>query len=201
MMTLFFGSPGCGKTTYACYLLKRHRKPYKYTFANFGCSCSDYDNVSLESLGKWTFPEKSHVVIDEAGIQYNNRAFKSFPKEAIQWFKLHRHYDVDVTLLSQSWEDTDITLRRLCDRLYYLKKVGCFTLCRRVYKRVTVDKQTEQIIDGYKLISPFWLLLKPVGFLLPFLPIDDVTLIYRPRYYKYFDTRERPYLSLPAWLE
>lgn len=55
----------------------------------------------------------------------------------------------------------DVTLRRLADRLYYIKRMGPFTMMRRVYKRVKVDKETEQIIDGYKMVHMLFLLLKP----------------------------------------
>ena len=121
MITVYFGSPGSGKTTMAVRRLLKERKHYENTFANFETSAADYDNVSLLNLGTWTFPPNSLIQVDEAGIEYNNRKFKSLPQETIQWFKLHRHYRCDVDVWSQSWDDMDITLRRLADRLYYIK--------------------------------------------------------------------------------
>lgn len=208
MITVYFGNPGCGKTTLACREIQRVNKEYAATFANFGCKCATVDDVSLVDLGLWTFPPGSYIAIDEAGIEYNNRKFKSLSQDTIKWFKLHRHYRCDVSVWSQSWDDMDVTIRRLADRLYYLRKIGPFTVSRRVYKRVTVDKQTEQIIDGYRMVSMFWLILKPLyylsfllfglGFLLKLVcPFDEIQLIYRPRYYKYFDTHEAPELPIP----
>ena len=165
MITVYFGSPGAGKTTMAVREILKQNKRYNYTFANFGCKCADFDDVSLDKLGEWTFPKGSYIAIDEAGIEYNNRKFKSLSQATIQWFKLHRHYCCDVSVWSQSWEDMDVTLRRLSDRLYYIKKMGPFTLIRRVYKRVTVNKETEQIIDGYKMLSMLWLVFKPLYYL------------------------------------
>ena len=205
MITVYFGSPGAGKTTMAVRELLRAGKQYPYTFANFGCKCCTKDDVDLSNLGSWTFPRGSYVAIDEAGIEYNNRKFKTLPQETIKWFKLHRHYGCDVSVWSQSWDDMDVTLRRLATRLFYIKKLGPFTLIRRVYKRVTVDKQTQQIIDGYKMVSMIWLLLKPVyylsyvllglGFFLKLvLPFDEIKLVLRRPYYKYFDPHAAPQL-------
>lgn len=209
MIAVYFGSPGSGKTTLACRELLRAQKQYRFTFANFGCKCAEFDDISLSDLGKWTFPRDSYIAIDEAGIEYNNRKFKSLSQDTIKWFKLHRHYGCDISVWSQSWEDMDVTLRRLADRLYYVRKIGPFTMVRRVYKKVTVDKQTEQIIDGYKMTSMVFFLLKPLyylsylafglGFLLKVLFPDftQITLVFRPLYYKYFDTHAAPDLPVP----
>lgn len=206
MITIYFGSPGAGKTTLACREIFKANKHYLYTFANFGCKCATADDVDLSLLGKYTFPPNSYLAIDEAGIEYNNRKFKSLSQDTIKWFKLHRHYKIDVSVWSQSWEDMDVVLRRLATKLYYIRKIGPFTLQRRVYKRVTIDKQTEQIIDGYKMVSMLWLFLKPlyyasflvgIGFLAKLLlPFDEIKLIWRRRYYKYFDTHDAPPLPL-----
>lgn len=131
-------------------------------------------------------PRSSYVAIDEAGIEYNSRAYKAMPKPTIAWLKKHRHYVTDIDVFSQSWEDMDVTIRRLSNQLWYMYKIGPWTLCRRVYKRVTVDKNTEQIIDGYKMASMLWLLVWPLQLGFPF--DKKFMLTFRPFYYKYFDS-------------
>ena len=209
MIAVYFGSPGSGKTTLACREILRARKKYSYTFANFGCKCATVDDVDLTDLGLWTFPRGSYIAVDEAGIEYNSRKYKALPQHTIKWYKLHRHYGCDVSVWSQAWDDMDVTLRRLADRLYYVKKIGPWTLVRRVYKRVTVDKQTEQIIDGYRMTSMAYLILKPLyyasyfafglGFIIKMLFPDfhEVNLVFRPLYYRYFDTHDAPELPVP----
>ncbi len=192
MIRIFFGSPGCGKTTLACrnmYKLQKDKHiPYDYYFSNFDNDLSH--NVSLQNLGQWTFPEHSYIVVDEAGIEYNSRKYKTLSQDTIAWLKLHRHYKCDVDFISQSWEDTDITIRRLADEYWYVKRLGPISLVRRVYKSVSVDDNTHQIIDAYK----FGKLLKRI---LPF-PFGQKTwfLVWRPKYYKYFNTHERPDLPV-----
>lgn len=187
MITTYFGSPGCGKTTLAVKMALKNQKHYDYTFLNFEHLINNSSVCNLDGLGEWTFPDHSFICVDEAGIEYNSRAYKALPKPAIAWFKKHRHYKCDVAVFSQSWEDMDVTIRRLSNELWYLYKFGPFTLSRRIYKRVTVDKNTEQIIDGYHMASMLWLFIW-------FLQLDTgifapkFKLTYRPFYYKYFDS-------------
>ena len=186
MISTYFGNPGCGKTTLAVKMATKNQKYYDHVFLNFDHKIKDGYIADLDGLGEWTFPDHSFIAIDEAGIEYNSRAYKSLPKPAIAWFKKHRHYKCDIAVFSQSWEDMDVTIRRLSDELWYLYKIGPFTLSRRIYKHVTVDKQTQQIIDGYHMPSVLWLLIWPLQLGWPFQ--KKYTLTYRPFYYKYFDS-------------
>ena len=192
MIRTFFGSPGVGKTTLACKLAKKNRKRYRHTYCNFGNSVPGCGSADLEDLGEWTFPPSSYIAVDEAGIEYNSRAYKALKKHTIAWFKKHRHYRCDVDVFSQSWEDMDVTIRRLSNELWYMYRIGPFTLCRRVYKRVMVDKTTHQIIDGYKMAPMWWLLLLPVYWLLRLFRILDKKFMFtfRPFYYRYFESWE-----------
>ena len=191
MFRLYFGSPGCGKTTFACKQLKdlqskRGKKKYGYKrfYANFENTLCN--KISLSGLGDWTLPFNSYLAVDEAGIQYNNRKFKSFPQSTIEWCKLHRHYGVDVDFFSQSWEDLDITIRRLVDEIWYLKKVGPFTVVRRIFKKVQVDENTHQIVEGYFLRKFFGIIFDFI------IGLCSFKIFLRAPYYKYFDTYDAP---------
>lgn len=188
MIRVFFGKPGVGKSTLCCKLAKLSAKHYDNAFINFRNTVPNVGSCDVAGLGNWTFPHSSYIALDEAGIEFNNRAYKSLPKYTIAWFKKHRHYRCDVDVFSQSWDDMDVTIRRLANELWYMYRIGPFTLCRRVYKRVTVDKNTEQIIDGYRMASMLWLLIWPLQFGYPFQ--KKFMLTYRPFYYKYFDSWE-----------
>ena len=95
---------------------------------------------------------------------------------------------------SQAWDDIDVVLRRLTVQYWYMYRIGPWTLCRRVYKCVMIDKEKHEIIDGYFFPSILWLLAWP----LQLLRITDqrYMLTFRPFYYKYFDSWERPELPV-----
>lgn len=202
MIRTFFGSPGVGKTTLACKLAYKSRKLYKHAYLNFYNTVPGTGSCDLADLGLWTFPAYSYVGLDEASIEYNNRFFKTLPKHTIAYLKKLRHYKVDLDVFSQSWDDMDVTIRRLSTELWYMYRIGPWTLCRRVYKRVTVNKETEQIIDGYKMASMLWLLVFPVTLILQYLGViqKKFMLTFRPFYYKYFNswsTDNLPVRSFP----
>lgn len=200
MIRVYFGNIGCGKTTFAVRQFRKQQKHddklkivgklpcYDHYYANFENKLAKFND--LDGLGTWTFPEHSYIIVDEAGIQYNNRKFKTLPQETIAWFKLSRHYKCDVDFVSQSWDDMDVTIRRLASELWYVKRLGPFTMLRRVYKTVGIDENTHQIIDKYEL-----------GKLLPcLLPYPfhrhNCEIFFRKPYYKYFDSYSKPELPI-----
>lgn len=192
MFRLYFGSPGCGKTTLAVYQIYQDRKCkkplYDYHFANFDCSIAR--NFKKEGLGCWTFPPGSYVAFDESGVEFNGRKFKKMSEEFMEWAKEHRHYYVDADFFSQSWSDTDKVIRDLVEEVWHLKRIGPWTLARRIKKKVDIDEQTHQPMDMFykvKMIKRF----------LSF-PFNDRAffVIFRPKYYKYFDSHERKNLPV-----
>lgn len=205
MIRIFFGNIGCGKTTLAARmfykhlrsdarhqrrLFRRRKQPaaeqskcrYDYYFSNFPCSLST--ETSLSDLGEWTFPPYSYIVIDEAGIEYNNRKYKTMKQSLIEWLKLSRHYRCDVDFLSQSWDDIDITVRRLASELWYVRRIGPFTMLRRIYKRVGIDETTHQIVDFFSF-NKIWQIILYGRF-------NDIQIFLRKPYYKYFDSFSTP---------
>ena len=212
MIRMFFGAPGCGKTTAAVRFIRKEQKAqakfekwqkkrfksplkrfrmflknptfYDHYYTNFDTKLST--SVKLNDLGQWTLPPYTHLTVDESGIEYNNRKFKSLDQNTIQWLKLHRHYRVDIDFYSQSWEDTDVTIRRLAEQYWHVKKLGPFTMLRKVRKFVTINENDKQIIDGYEFKSP-------IRKLLPYPFHEDTFYIFlRKPYYKFFDSYSTP---------
>lgn len=203
MVRIYFGAPGCGKSTLIAYFVQRIRKKalkkalkhkkfqYHYIFCN--ALVQDTNQFKVEQLDRFAFPAGSAVFVDEAGIDLNSRQTLSLPMGTIEYLKLHRHWlGTDLSFFSQSWDDIDITVKRLCVEVWHLKKLGPFTLVRRVLKDSDVNDETKKIEDVFKkqrLIKKF--LPPPFGSFSFF-------IIYRPKYYKYFDsfsTPDRPYIK------
>lgn len=209
VLNVYFGVPGSGKTTFAAYLAKRCMKQSRFiTWAQkhpgkltgkllassfLKRSIPVYSNVPItgalqldpqRDIGKYMMVG-GKVIIDEAGIEYNNRNFKAFPPDAIYWYKYHRHYQCSVDVFSQSYEDMDITLRRLAQNYYVVKKsfLPYFVVCKRIRRKVGIDENTHQIIDHYYF-----------G-----LPVLGTKWIFTPPLWKLFNSFSRKELPEKAW--
>lgn len=209
VLNVYFGVPGSGKTTFAAYLTKwaLHENPIirfcrlNQNFLTLPILRSKYlkrripvySNVPItgaykldpkEDIGKYMI-ENAKVIIDEAGIEYNNRNFKSFPQEAIYFYKYHRHYQVSVDVFSQSYEDMDVTLRRLAQNFYVVRRslVPFCIVARRIRRKVGVDEQSKQIADLYAMGLPFL----------------DTKRIFSPPLWKLFNSYSRKELPVKKW--
>lgn len=162
VLNVYFGVPGSGKTTFAAYLTKwalhenilirfcrRHRNWLTSLLLRSGFfkrRIDVYSNVPITGAYRldaktdigFHMIENAKIIIDEAGIEYNNRNYKSFPQEAIYFYKYHRHYKVSVDVFSQSYEDMDVTLRRLAQNFYVVRRslVPFCVVARRIRRRV-----------------------------------------------------------------
>lgn len=209
VLNVYFGVPGSGKTTFAAYLTAQALKQSRVvTWAerHSGKAASwllksrffkrrqpVWSNVPITGayqldphgdIGKYMMAG-GKVIIDEAGIEYNNRNFKSFPPEAVYWYKYHRHYNCSVDVFSQSYEDMDITLRRLAQNYYVVKKslLPYFVVVKRIRRKVGIDDMTHQIIDKYYF-----------G-----LPVLDTKWIFTPPLWKMFNSFSRRELTEKEW--
>lgn len=209
VLNVYFGVPGSGKTTFAAYLTKwaLHENPIirfcrkNQNFLTLPILKSKYlkrripvySNVPITGafkldpktdIGSYMI-EDAKVIIDEAGIEYNNRNYKSFPQEAIYFYKYHRHYKVSVDVFSQSYEDMDVTLRRLAQNFYVVRRslVPFCVVAIRIRRKVGVDEMTKQITDLYSM-----------G-----LPVLDTKRIFSPPLWKLFNSYSRKELPEKKW--
>lgn len=181
IISVYFGVPGSGKTTYAAYLAKRDLKRKKKVWSNVPIT-GTYRLEPRDDLGKKMIVD-GRIIIDEASCEYNSRAYKTMSQESIKFFKYHRHYQTAIDVFSQSWDDMDITIRRLAQRLYVVKKsiLPWFIVRRTIRKRVGIDENTHQIIDEYD-----WL------------PLSR-KYIFSPTLWKLFNTLSRDELPEKVW--
>lgn len=199
MVSVYFGLPGCGKTTMlaklaydACY---KKRSPYKQVYGNIALTgIKNYIQIQATDLGKYML-EDCLILIDEGTLQFDSRDYKNFSKAFVEFFMLHRHYNADVAIFTQGWDAIDKKIRLVCDRVYYLHKsflTGWYkTIVWRIPYGILIPSKDSngdkygEIIQGY---------YKPPVLVRLFTPN-----LKRPRYYPYFDSWERKELPpLPA---
>lgn len=179
---MFFGKKGCGKTTYICKMsLKYLKKGYPVYTTEY---IPGTYHIDYKDIGKVQFPRGSIIFVDEVGMIWDNREFKSFSKEVRDYFKLQRHYGHTVYLFSQCF-DIDKKLRDLCDELYIVKSIfNCISICKKVKKDLTV---VEAFGEGESRITDD---LKVVPWIIP----GSRKFTWLPKYHKYFDSFAAPEL-------
>lgn len=196
-VSLYFGLPGCGKTTLMCsFALKAvASRQYKNVFCNVPLNVLGVTYIDNDCIGRYDLSD-GLLLIDEATLFADSRDFKSFGKDRLQYFLEHRHYNVDIKLFTQQWDGVDRKIRVITDRVYYVYKGWLTGHWLTRYYRIpygiiipTSSKNKHnsgehlgEIIQGYCKPNFFVRLLCP--------------RLYRPKYYKYFDSWDRP--PLPA---
>ena len=181
ILTIYFGVPGSGKTTFAAWLAKRAIKEGTPVWSNVPISGTMKLDCKMD-IGK-NMVCGGLVLIDEAGVEFNNRNFKSFSDEQTHFFKYHRHYECEVVIFSQGYDDMDKKLRTLAQRLYVVKKsiFPWFIKRKQIGKRVGINEVTKEIIDEY--------------FFVPF----GTRYIFAPLVWKMFNTVSRKELPEKVW--
>lgn len=173
---IYFGVPGCGKSTFAAWLSKGRLKKGKTVHSNVdikGC----YE-VTKEDLGVYDISD-TLLILDEAGIDFDNRNFKNnMPLHRLNFFKKHRHYNVDIAVFSQDFEDMDKKLRKLATRYFLIRKSWVpFCISRKMIgKKIDINKDTGEIIERYYFV------------------MFSRRLIFAPLVWKMFNTHERELL-------
>lgn len=186
-ISLYFGLPGCGKTTWLTKLaLDAVRKgKYDNVYTNVRLNVPGITIIDNDVIGQYEL-ENCLLLIDEATLFADSRDFKNFSKGRLEYFLEHRHRCADIVLFTQQWDGVDRKIRVITDRVYYVYK-GVITghwisKCWKVpYGILFPDpkktgEKLGEIVQGYS---------KP-----PFLTRLFAQRLYRPRYYKYFDSWE-----------
>lgn len=199
MVSLYFGLPRCGKTTFFAKTafeeserITKGKSKYNHIYGNVHLrDISNYTYIKFDYIGKYQI-ENALVLIDEASIECDSRDYKNFGREKIEWFLLHGHYKCDIMLFTQQWDGIDKKIRVITDRVFYIYKgalLGKFfsRMYRIPYGIIIPDPKKDgsqklgEIVQGYCKPSFLARLFSP--------------WVYRSSYYKYFDSWEAPKLK------
>lgn len=137
-LTMIFGKKGSGKSTTLTRLALEARKAGKDVYANIPLPGAHL--IKESDIGFFDIPPESVLIVDEAGMIWDNRHFKNFKPEVRDWFKLQRHHRVRVYLASQTF-DIDKKIRDLCDDMYLVEcRFRIFAYGRRILRKITLTK-------------------------------------------------------------
>lgn len=198
MISLFFGLPGAGKTTLMCARIIKDLKSkrYKHVYTNVRVKIPGCTVIDNECIGKYDLCNCA-LHIDEATLFADSRDYKNLDKGRLTYFLEHRHFKCDITLYTQQWDGVDRKIRVITDRCYYVYKSPLTGWYKTKYYRIPYgiiipdpkkdgSEKLGEIVQGY---------CKP-GF---FARLINGGSIRRKKYYKYFDSFEKPigFASLP----
>lgn len=154
----------------------------------------DTVTVTYEELGHWRPYPNSLLVLEECGLGISNREFKNLSKLSKRLAAKHGHMGLDIILSSQT-VDYDKAWRQRAQINFICKKLGPFTIARRVTYSVDVNNETKDLQDAYEKVAGLGYFIDLIGGLkkshrFAKLPFYKSFIIFRPKWYKYFDSYE-----------
>lgn len=170
------GFPGAGKTTVLTMIAQKLLQgkkilglsPTEKIYTSFPCpGCYQIDP---DDLGKYNFCHAT-ILIDEISLYFDNRQFSKFSSDALYFWKLHRHFHLNLVYCSQGANDADLKIRTLVDETYIIEPFFDFSILKPIQKyHSVVNGKPEQVFE----LAPAWFWL----------------FVYRPKWYGYFNSYE-----------
>lgn len=162
--TIYFGIPGSGKSTIASLIAKKELKKSKKgrrVFSNFAIKGTYV--LNKEDIGIYDMTN-SLLIVDEAGVDYDNRNWKdNLTKEQVYFYKHYRHYLCDIAMFSQAL-DIDVKLRNLSDRYRIVRKslIPFYVITKEIRKKIDINKETGELIERF-----YWVFLSTKRYFSP----------------------------------
>lgn len=180
-LILLFGKKGSFKSTYMVKQMLKYKKKGWNIYSDIPDLLVNGARI-IEASDLETFTPEFHsaVFLDEVGLTYDNRKFKTFKTGVNEWYKFQRKYKCVVFMNSQSF-DVDLKIRSLVDEMYLCIGIGgvCGIL-KPIKRTITLTDPTG---DAESRIADR----------LEFKWFGAWKFIWGPRWFKYFDSYSAPY--------
>lgn len=187
-LIMIIGKKGAGKSTSICALANKYNNKGWTVYSTEDTPGTFKVDPSM--IGYTEFKPNSVLFIDEIGLIWHSREFKSFAKEVREWFKLQRHRKLIVYCFSQAF-DIDKGLRDLCDEIWLIKcYFNIFSVRKKIIKNLDVADRKDQSSDAAS--GGFIDELKIVPWIVP----GSRRFVYIPKYAGYFNSYEARKLNV-----
>lgn len=138
MITIYTGIPGSGKSLKsaqkALELLHRNKKwakkgnPVRQVLSNIKLN-PEIEEEYKEHIRYWEDPsdliktKDADVIWDEIATHLDSTQWANVPLELKRWLQQHRKLGVDIYGNTQDFAMVDISMRRMTEQLFYMKKL------------------------------------------------------------------------------
>lgn len=180
-LIFIFGKKGAGKSTYMVSLMLKHLRQGWNVYTNMtDVNIPGVRIMDVKQLITCVPEPHSVLFIDEGGLIWDNRGFKSFDKGYTEFFKLQRKYKCKVYINSQDF-DIDKKIRQLTDSMVLMTSIaGCIGVIRPIVRKVALVEASaageSRIADNLKFAGLFqW------------------RLLWLPSFFRYFDSYCAPF--------
>lgn len=187
MIKCYFGVPGCGKSTILVKEYIKNKRKYDHIYT-INLVIKGVKKITKEDLELYMF-RNTLILWDEITIDADNREFKSFSRDLRDFFILHRHLGCDIIYATQNFEKVDKIVRDLTCELWYMSKsvipfFRSFTSAKRIYRNININEFTSDLTLGYRFCN-----------FLESIFVSNYKLVFRPFYYRLFDTHDELHLK------
>lgn len=174
-----FGKKGAGKSCLMIKKLLEYKKRGYICYTDMPVKISGVRIIKADDLKNHWPDEKSALFLDEVGLTWDNRGFKTFDKGFTEFFKLQRKCKCVVYMNSQSF-DIDKKIRDVCDGMILQTNIGnVISVSRPILRKVKLVEATgdseSRIADDLQF-DKFW----------------HYKFYYMPKYFKYFYSFDKP---------
>lgn len=175
-----FGKKGAGKSCLMIKKLLEYKKRGWICYTDMPVLIPGVRIINADDL-KSTWPdENSALFLDEVGLTWDNRGFKTFDKGFTEFFKLQRKAKCVVYMNSQSF-DIDKKIRDVTDGMILQTNIGnVISVSRPILRKV---KLVEASADSESRIADD----------LQFDKLWHWKFYWMPKYFKYFKSFDKPY--------
>lgn len=179
-LIFIFGKKGAGKSTLMVKEMLRHSKRGWTIYTDMeDCIVPGARIIKALDLAKFTPPPRSCLFLEEVGITFDNRNYKSFDAGLRDFYKFMRKYKCKCYMNSQSY-DVDKKIRDVVDSMVLQTSIAdCIAISRPILKSVTL---TEPSAEAESRIAEK----------LKFAGIWHWKFMWMPRYHKFFDSFAAP---------
>ena len=170
---LIMGKPGSGKSLYMAYLVKKSLRQGRKVYTNHHVLGAEY--LDTNWLGRYDLYDVD-IIIDEAQIVWDNRDFKTFSKEMKFFISNFRHFKCRLYIISQSYEDLDVKIRRQAHNIYIVQPsiIPYTFMLQKINMKFGISEDESNIVTKFKS------------------SILGLRFHIAPILYKYFDSYSRP---------